>query len=44
MSPFFVFFTSSLLLPCKNTFMDEYDGNYNCNGLMYGSYEIFDTF
>jgi hypothetical protein len=24
--------------------MDEYDGIYNCNGLIYGSYEIFDTF
>jgi hypothetical protein len=24
--------------------MDEYDGTYNCNGLIYGSYEIFDIF
>jgi hypothetical protein len=44
MSPFFVFFTSSLLLPCKDTFMDEYDGIYNCNGLIYSNYEIFNIF
>jgi len=24
--------------------MDDYDGFYNCNGLTYGTYEIFDTF
>ncbi len=44
MSPFSIDFTSSSFLPCKDTFMDEYDGIYNCNGLIYGSYEIFDTF
>jgi hypothetical protein len=24
--------------------MDEIDGIYNCNGLKYGTYKIFDTF
>ncbi len=31
-------------LPCTNTFMDDYDGNYNCNGLKYSPFEIFDNF
>jgi hypothetical protein len=24
--------------------MDEYDGIYNCNGLIYSNYEIFNIF
>jgi hypothetical protein len=24
--------------------MDDYDGIYNCNGLKYNPFEIFDTF
>jgi hypothetical protein len=42
MSPFPIFLPS--LIPCKNTFMDDYDGIYNCNGLKYSPIEIFDNF
>ncbi len=35
---------SCLFLSCKDTFMDDYDGIYNCNGFKYIIYEIFDTF
>jgi hypothetical protein len=31
-------------LSCKDTFMDDYDGIYNCNGLKYNLFEIFDNF
>ncbi len=34
-SPFFVFFTQFFFLPCKNTFMDHYDGIQNCDSLKY---------
>jgi hypothetical protein len=40
----FLSFLSSLFLPCKITFMDDYDGIYNCNGLEYNPFEIFDNF
>ncbi len=44
MSPFSFFFWPSRFISCNNTFMDDYDEILNCNGLKYGSYEIFDTF
>jgi hypothetical protein len=31
-------------LPCKDTFMDDYDGIYNCNGLKYSPSKKFDNF
>ncbi len=31
-------------LPCKGTFMDDYGGIYNCNGLKYIPLEIFEIF
>jgi hypothetical protein len=40
----FQYFLFSLSLSFKNTFMDKYDRIYNCNGLKYGTYEIFATF
>jgi hypothetical protein len=40
----FLSFLPSLYLTCKNTFMDDYDGIYNCNGLNYNLSEIFDNF
>jgi hypothetical protein len=43
MSPF-LFFLPNLCLPCKNTFMDDYDGIYNCNSLQYNPFEVFDIF
>ncbi len=30
--------------PSKNTFMDDYDGIYNFNGLKYNPFENFDNF
>jgi hypothetical protein len=40
----FIFFYLVIFLPFKNTFIDDYDGIYNCSGLKYGTYEIFETF
>jgi hypothetical protein len=40
----FLFFLPSPFLPCKDTFMDDYDRIYNCNGLKYNISEIFDNF
>jgi hypothetical protein len=37
-------FLPSFFLPCTNTFMDEYDGIYNCKGLKYSPFENFDNF
>jgi hypothetical protein len=31
-------------LPCKDTFMDDYDGIYNCNSLEYNPSKFFDNF
>jgi len=31
-------------LPCKNTFMDDYDGIYTCSGLKYSPSKNFDNF
>jgi hypothetical protein len=31
-------------LPCKNTFMDDYDWIYNYNGVKYNPFENFDNF
>jgi hypothetical protein len=33
-----------VILPCKETFMDDYDGILNCNGLKYSPSKIFDNF
>jgi hypothetical protein len=41
--PYSIFFTQSFL-PCKDTFMDDYDGIKNCNGLKYSPFEKFDNF
>ncbi len=38
------FFLPSPLLPCKGTFIDYYDGIYNCNSLKYSPFENFDNF
>jgi hypothetical protein len=35
----FLSFLPSLFLSCKNTFMDDYNGIYNCNGLKYSHFE-----
>jgi len=43
MSLFFIFLFSTFL-PCKDTFMNDYDGIWNCNGLKYNLFEIFDNF
>jgi hypothetical protein len=43
MSTFYIFLPSHFL-PYKNTIIDYYDGIYHCNGLKYGTYEIFETF
>jgi hypothetical protein len=40
----FLFFSPSPFLPCKYTFMDDYDGIYNCNSLKYSHFENFDNF
>ncbi len=40
----FMFLLPSLFLPCKNTFMDDYDGVYNCNSLKYSPFNFFDNF
>jgi hypothetical protein len=40
----FLSFLPSYFLPCKNTFMDDYDGIENCNGLKYSPFEVFDNF
>jgi len=37
-------FLLNCFLQCKDIFLNDYDGIYNCNGLEYGTYEIFDTF
>jgi hypothetical protein len=43
-SPFFLSFLPSHFLPCKSTFMDDYDRIYNYNSLKYGPPEFFDNF
>jgi hypothetical protein len=35
---------TSPFLPCKDTFMDDYDGIYNCNSLKYNPFEKIDNF
>jgi hypothetical protein len=40
----FLFFLPSNFLPYKDTFMDDYDGIYNCNSLKCSLFEIFDNF
>jgi hypothetical protein len=40
----FLDFLPSRFLPCKDTFMDDCDGFYNCNSLKYSPCEIFDNF
>jgi hypothetical protein len=40
----FLSFLPSPLLPCKDTFMDDYDGTYNYNSLKYSPSKIFDNF
>ncbi len=40
----FMFFLPSHFLSCKDTFMDDYDGIYNCNGLKYSPFECFYNF
>jgi hypothetical protein len=37
-------FSLVFFILCKDTFMYDYDGILNCNGLKYGTDEIFDTF
>jgi len=34
----------SIFLPCKDTFMDNYDGIYNCNSPKYNPSENFENF
>jgi len=41
---YFVSFLPSFFLPCKNTFMDDYDGILNYNCLKYNPSKIFDNF
>jgi hypothetical protein len=41
---FFCFFLPHHVLPCKDTFMDDYDRIYNCNGLKYNPCKNFDNF
>ncbi len=43
MSTFYIFLPGHFL-PYKNTFIDDYDWIYDCSGLKYGTYEIFETF
>jgi hypothetical protein len=40
----FLSFLLSPFLPCKDIFMDDYDGIYNCNSLKYSPFENFDNF
>jgi hypothetical protein len=40
----FLFFLPNPFLPCKNTFMDDYDGIYNCNSLKYNPLNFFEKF
>ncbi len=40
----FSFFLPNHFLSCKDTFMDDNDGIYNCNGLKYNPFENFDNF
>jgi hypothetical protein len=40
----FLSFLPSPFLPCKDTFMDDYDGILNCNGLKYSPFENFKNF
>jgi hypothetical protein len=40
----FLSFLPSFFLPCKDTFMDDYDGIYNCNSQKYSPFEKFDSF
>ncbi len=37
-------FLPSPFLPCKDTFMDDYDGIYNYKDLKYSPFENFDKF
>jgi len=41
---YFLYLLPSLLLPCKDTFLDDYDGIYNCNGIKNRPFENFDNF
>ncbi len=43
MSPLPLFLPSPFL-PFKNTFMDDNDGIYNCSGLKYSPFDIFNNF
>jgi hypothetical protein len=40
----FLFFLPSPFLPCKDTFMDDYNRILNCSNLKYNPFEIFDNF
>jgi len=40
----FLSFLPNPFLPCKDTFMDDHDGIYNCNGLKYSPSQNFDKF
>ncbi len=40
----FFFFSPNSFLPCKDTFMDDYDGIYNFNSLKYNNSKNFDNF
>ncbi len=40
----FLSFSPSPYLSYKYTFMDDYNGIYNCNGLKYSPFESFDNF
>jgi len=40
----FLFFLPGPFLPCKDTFMNDYDGIHNCNGLKYSPSKKFDNF
>ncbi len=41
---FFLFFLPSHFLPCKDTFMDDYDRIQNCNGLKCNHSKVFEHF
>jgi hypothetical protein len=40
----FLFFLPNPFISCKDTFMDDYDGIYNCNSLKYIHFEKIDNF
>jgi hypothetical protein len=40
----FLSFLPNFLLPCKDTFMDDYDKILNCNDIKYNPFENFDNF